>query len=122
MVEFLSEPEARQGGSKKGEGTTGPLAGLPQSYGAPGVLAEAAHKTGRAKADFELREIGREEYDRLKELLLLSRTFDLDSNDVPDLRRASGNHPVMRMCFSRFPKRLGNPNLNCIWSSVSENF
>jgi hypothetical protein len=28
--------------------------------GSPGVLAEAAHKTGRAKADFELREISRE--------------------------------------------------------------
>ena len=24
------------------------------TYSAPGVLAEAAHKTGRAKADFEL--------------------------------------------------------------------
>jgi len=36
------------------------------SYSAPGVLAEAAHRTGRAKADFELREISREEYDRLK--------------------------------------------------------
>jgi hypothetical protein len=30
------------------------------------VLADAAHKTGRAKADFELRQIGREEYERLK--------------------------------------------------------
>jgi hypothetical protein len=38
-------------------------------YSAPGVLAEAAHKTGRAKADFELREISREEYDRLRSLL-----------------------------------------------------
>jgi hypothetical protein len=38
------------------------------SYSAPGVLAEAAHKTGRAKADFELREIGREEYERLKSI------------------------------------------------------
>jgi hypothetical protein len=26
----------------------------------PGVLADAAHKTGRAKADFELREISKE--------------------------------------------------------------
>jgi hypothetical protein len=34
------------------------------------VLAEAAHKTGRAKADFELREISREEYERLKSLIL----------------------------------------------------
>jgi hypothetical protein len=40
------------------------------SYSAPGVLAEAAHKTGRAKADFELREISKEEYDRLKSVLL----------------------------------------------------
>ncbi len=41
------------------------------SYSSPGVLAEAAHKTGRAKADFELREIGREEYERLRLLLHL---------------------------------------------------
>jgi hypothetical protein len=41
------------------------------SYSAPGVLAEAAHKTGRAKADFQLREIGREEYERIKSLLHL---------------------------------------------------
>jgi hypothetical protein len=40
------------------------------SYSAPGVLAEAAHRTGRAKADFELREISRDEYDRLKSLIL----------------------------------------------------
>ncbi len=40
------------------------------SYSAPGVLAEAAHKTGRAKADFELREISREEYEQLKSLIL----------------------------------------------------
>jgi hypothetical protein len=39
------------------------------SYSAPGVLAEAALKTGRAKADFELREISREEYERVKSLL-----------------------------------------------------
>jgi hypothetical protein len=38
------------------------------SYSAPGVLAEAAHKTGRAKADFELREISRDEYERLKSI------------------------------------------------------
>ena len=38
------------------------------SYSAPGVLAEAAHKTGRAKADFELREISREEYERIKSI------------------------------------------------------
>jgi hypothetical protein len=41
------------------------------SYSAPGVLAEAAHKTGRAKADFELREVGKEEYERIKSLLHL---------------------------------------------------
>jgi hypothetical protein len=39
-------------------------------YSAPGVLAEAAHKTGRAKADFELREISKEQYERFKSLLL----------------------------------------------------
>jgi hypothetical protein len=43
---------------------------IAASYSAPGVLAEAAHKTGRAKADFELREISKEEYDRLKSVLL----------------------------------------------------
>jgi hypothetical protein len=43
---------------------------IATSYSSPGVLAEAAHKTGRAKADFELREIGREEYERIKALLL----------------------------------------------------
>ena len=42
---------------------------IAASYSAPGVLAEAAHKTGRAKADFELREISRDEYERLKSLL-----------------------------------------------------
>jgi hypothetical protein len=42
---------------------------IAASYSAPGVLTEAAHKTGRAKADFELREIGREEYQRLKSIL-----------------------------------------------------
>jgi hypothetical protein len=41
------------------------------SSSVPGVLAEAAHKTGRAKADFELREISREEYERLRSLLQL---------------------------------------------------
>jgi hypothetical protein len=41
------------------------------SYSAPGVLAEAAHKTGRAKADFELREISSEEDERMKRLLQL---------------------------------------------------
>ncbi len=40
------------------------------SYSSPGVLAGAAHKTGRAKADFELQGIGREEHERLKSLLL----------------------------------------------------
>jgi hypothetical protein len=37
-----------------------------KTTGAPGVLAEAAHKTGRAKADFELREISKEEYNKVK--------------------------------------------------------
>ncbi|HXO98528.1 MAG TPA: hypothetical protein VN857_18205 [Chthoniobacterales bacterium] len=41
---------------------------MPQTDSAPGVLAEAARKTGRAKADFELREISREEYERFKTL------------------------------------------------------
>ena len=41
---------------------------ITASYSAPGVLAEAAHKTGRAKADFELREISREEYERLRSI------------------------------------------------------
>jgi hypothetical protein len=40
------------------------------SYSAPGVLAEAAHKTGRAKVDFELREVSKEEYERFKSLIL----------------------------------------------------
>jgi hypothetical protein len=44
---------------------------IAASYSAPGVLAEAAHKTGRAKGDFELREIIREEYERLRRLLQL---------------------------------------------------
>jgi hypothetical protein len=44
---------------------------IAASYSTPGVLAEAAHKTGRAKADFELREISREEYERLRSLLQL---------------------------------------------------
>ena len=44
---------------------------IAASYSAPGVLAEAAHKTGRAKADFEIREIGKEEYERFKSLLQL---------------------------------------------------
>jgi hypothetical protein len=36
-----------------------------------GFAAEAAHKNGRAKADFELREISREEYERIRQLLQL---------------------------------------------------
>jgi hypothetical protein len=43
---------------------------IATSYSAPGVLAEAEHKTGRAKSDFELREINKEEYERLRRLLL----------------------------------------------------
>jgi hypothetical protein len=48
------------------ERNSGPVAA---SYKPPGVLAEAAHKTGRAKTDFELRQIGREEYERLSKFL-----------------------------------------------------
>jgi hypothetical protein len=44
---------------------------IAASYSAPGVLAEAAHKTGRAKGDFELREIGKEEYERISRILQL---------------------------------------------------
>ncbi len=44
---------------------------LATSYSSPGVLAEAAHKTGRAKADFELVQISRQEYERIKSLLQL---------------------------------------------------
>jgi hypothetical protein len=40
-----------------------------ETIAAPGVLAVAAHKTGRAKADFELREISRKEYERLSKFL-----------------------------------------------------
>jgi hypothetical protein len=43
---------------------------ISASYSGLGALAEAAH-TGRAKADFELREISREEYERLRSLLQL---------------------------------------------------
>jgi hypothetical protein len=43
---------------------------IAASYSTPAVLAEAAHKTGRAKVDFELREISTEEYERIKSLLL----------------------------------------------------
>ena len=42
---------------------------IAASYSAPGPLAESARKTGRAKADFELREISKEEYDKLKQLM-----------------------------------------------------
>jgi hypothetical protein len=51
----------------KGDPAKEPIAA---SYSEPGVLAEAVHKTGRAKADFELREISKEEYDRIKSLIL----------------------------------------------------
>jgi hypothetical protein len=43
---------------------------IAASDSAPGALAEAAHRTGRGKADFELREISREEYERLKRLFV----------------------------------------------------
>jgi hypothetical protein len=39
---------------------------IATSYSAPGVLAEAAYKTGRTKTDFELRRISRDEYETLK--------------------------------------------------------
>ncbi len=41
---------------------------LATNYSAPGVLAEAAHRTGRAKGDFELVQITKAEYHRLKSL------------------------------------------------------
>jgi hypothetical protein len=41
---------------------------IAASYSAPGVVAEAAHKTGRAKADFELVQISKAEFHRLKSL------------------------------------------------------
>jgi hypothetical protein len=43
------------------------------SYSAPGVLAEAEHETGRAKGDFELREISKEEYEAVKRFARLSK-------------------------------------------------
>jgi hypothetical protein len=46
---------------------------IATSYSAPGVLAEAAHKTGRAKADFELREISKEEFERKRQSITPSR-------------------------------------------------
>jgi hypothetical protein len=39
------------------------------SDSSPGVLAKAAHKTGRAKSDFELREITKEQHDKLKQFI-----------------------------------------------------
>jgi hypothetical protein len=39
------------------------------SDSSPAVLAEAAHKTARAKADFELREISKEAYERLRSFI-----------------------------------------------------
>jgi hypothetical protein len=44
---------------------------IAMSYCAPGVLADAAHKTGRAKADLELVPISREEHEQLKAILQL---------------------------------------------------
>ena len=38
-------------------------------YSAPGVLAEAADKTGRAKGDFEIARISREQFDQIKSLI-----------------------------------------------------
>lgn len=37
---------------------------------APGTLADAARKTGRPKSDFELVEISREKFEKLKRLIL----------------------------------------------------
>jgi hypothetical protein len=45
---------------------------IATSYSAPGVLADAAHKTRRAKADFELQEISREEYERSNRCCIFS--------------------------------------------------
>lgn len=42
------------------------------------MLAEAAHKTGRAKADFELREISREEYDRAE----LAKKYEVIASEL----------------------------------------
>jgi hypothetical protein len=39
---------------------------VASSYSAPGALADASRKTGRAKADFELVQISREESERIK--------------------------------------------------------
>jgi hypothetical protein len=52
---------------------------IAASYSAPGVLAEAAHKTGRAKADFELREISSEEYERLRRIRLTNGVFSFEA-------------------------------------------
>jgi hypothetical protein len=67
--------------SRKGFGTAKPIANptaylkddpakepLAASYSAPGVIAEAAHKTGRVKGDFEIREISKEEFERIYRL------------------------------------------------------
>jgi hypothetical protein len=42
-------------------------------YSIPGTLADASHKTGRTKADFEVVEISREQYERIKETIFLRR-------------------------------------------------
>jgi hypothetical protein len=42
---------------------------IAASYSAPGVLAEAAHKTGRAKSDLEIRQISKTEFQTLQRFL-----------------------------------------------------
>ena len=58
---------------------------IAATYSAPGVLAEAAHKTGRAKADFELREVSREEYERIRQQLGRGGGFGPFSRRTPQL-------------------------------------
>jgi hypothetical protein len=68
----------------------------------PEVLAEAAHKTGRAKADFELREISAAEYDRLKALLQLQSVgqpavfLSLAASKMREMRREHLKASTMR--------------------------
>ena len=38
-------------------------------YSIPGIIADAAEKTGRPRTDFEVQEISRERYERLKRFL-----------------------------------------------------
>jgi hypothetical protein len=45
---------------------------IAASYSTPGVLAEAAYKTGRAKVDFELREIDRKDYEFIAQTFMIT--------------------------------------------------